>query len=85
MFLLYFAQWLQEKNPFPEKSQWVKFPVVIPALLNVVLLQLVEETFDELSVKLTNYENHQSITDYEDNYIMKRYLFSFFSLCGPLI
>ena len=38
--------------------QWANLPVIIPAILNVVLLLSVEDFFDNLATRLTNYENH---------------------------
>ena len=38
-----------------------------------------------MSLKLTNYENHRTSTEYENNYITKRFLLRFLSFSIPLI
>lgn len=61
-----------------------RFPITIPAVFNVILLQIFQPFFSKLATKLTVYENHQSMQDYRDNYILKKFMFQFLSLSGPL-
>jgi len=58
---------------------------LIPALANVILMEIFDGVFDYASKKLTDFENHKLFSEYEYNYIVKRFTFNFFSLCGPLI
>jgi hypothetical protein len=58
--------------------------VTVPALLNVVLILMCDEVYDSVAEELTDFENHETIEDYESNYIFKKYFLSFLSVCGPL-
>ena len=63
----------------------LKLQIILPAIMNVILIQIVDSVYEDLASYLTDRENHRSISEYENNYIVKHYLFNFVSLVGPLI
>ena len=73
-----------EKYNFSEENMsmgLIHLEVTIPALINLIIILIC----DEISDKLTDFENHETVNDYEMNYIFKKYLLSFSSLCVPLL
>jgi hypothetical protein len=59
--------------------------VTIPAVLNFILLLICNEIYEKIAEELTYYENHKTINDYEMNFVIKKYLLTFISLCGPIL
>lgn len=66
-------------------SSVVNFDVTIPAFLNFLLILLLSNFYKYISEKLTNNENHQHHQNYENSYIVKRYLFDFLSFTLPIV
>lgn len=52
--------------------------------MNFMLILIFDKIYETISELLTGFENHRNSIDYERNYIMKRFMFSFMSLIGPL-
>lgn len=61
------------------------FEVTIPALINLILVLLLDRVFDKLAIVLTDYENHKTIKMYEANFIYKKFFLCFFALCVPIL
>lgn len=61
--LFFFSDYLIKLNAF--KNTILKLEVTIPAILNLILILLCDEMYDELAEELTNFENHETISDYE--------------------
>ena len=82
VLLFYFCSFLDTKD---EDGNWTSYPVTLPALMNVVLLQVFDPIYQNLSDQLTQQENHVSFSEFEGNYISKLFLFKFLSICGPIL
>ena len=63
----------------------IKLEVTIPAIMNFVLLLVCDEIYEKVAEELTDYENHKTINDSEMNFVFKKYLLTFVSLCGPIL
>lgn len=59
--------------------------MTIPAIMNFVLLLICDEIYERVAEELTDYENHKTINDSEMNFVFKKYLLTFISLCGPIL
>lgn len=59
--------------------------VTVPALVNLVVFLILDEFYDKTAEELTDYENHETVEDYEMNFVFKKYFLSFVSLCGPIL
>jgi len=79
--LIILTDYLKEEEIFPEELGILRLEITIPASLNILLFYIFDYLFyDRMSVKLTDFENHQKFSDYEEAFILKRYMFSFLSL-----
>jgi hypothetical protein len=58
--------------------------VTLPAVINVILILFCDEFYDKLSESLTDYENHQTVNDFESNFILKKFFLSLLSYYGPI-
>jgi hypothetical protein len=57
--LFYLTTYLDYSADFPANSRKLNLPVTIPAFLHLVLYVLCESfIYDNLSLRLTDYENH---------------------------
>lgn len=63
----------------------LKLNVTIPAVINLIVILILDEFYDILALRLTDYENHKTIQDYETNFVFKKYFLCFVSLCGPVL
>ena len=73
--LFFFSDFLISKYDFVKEGgalAVIKLEATIPAVLNLILILLCDEIYDELSEELTNFENHETISDYEMNYVFKK-------------
>ncbi|KAF0686061.1 Aste57867_22123 [Aphanomyces stellatus] len=61
----------------PNKEKHFNFSVVIGATLNAVQIQIMNGIYSTIAVRLNNFENHRTETEYEDNLIAKTFLFQF--------
>jgi anoctamin-10/anoctamin-7 len=50
---------------------------IIASLLNAVQIQIFNFLYGEISIKLNDIENHRTDTEYEDNLILKTFMFQF--------
>lgn len=57
---------------------------VTSAILGVVLVQVLHAMYSPVAVILNNRENHQTNTDYDDNLIVKQWLFNFVNIFSRL-
>lgn len=62
----------------------IKIEVSLAATLNLIVILLCDGIYDKIASELTNYENHETISDWEMNYVFKKYFLCFLSLCGPM-
>ncbi|KAL1922354.1 uncharacterized protein VTP21DRAFT_9893 [Calcarisporiella thermophila] len=77
--LLLFSAWVRVSNRVP--GFWGS---VLPALMSLVIILILSKVYDRLARWLTNYENHPTVTAYEDALIWKRYSFDFVNYYGTL-
>ncbi|CAD8106362.1 unnamed protein product [Paramecium primaurelia] len=66
-------------------NEVAQLSVTIPALINLVVILILDPFFDKTAGSLTDYENHKTITEYETNFVFKKYFLSFFAICGPVV
>jgi hypothetical protein len=86
--LFFLSDYFMDIYNFSEENMsmgLIHLEVTIPALINLIIILICDEIYDEISDKLTDFENHETVNDYEMNYIFKKYLLSFSSLCVPLL
>ncbi|CAD8182922.1 unnamed protein product [Paramecium pentaurelia] len=77
---------LQDVEAFTEPGySTALFEVTVPALINLILVLLLDRVFDKLAIVLTDYENHKTIKMYEANFIYKKFFLCFFALCVPIL
>ena len=77
---------LQDVDAFSEPgNKTALFEVTIPALINLIIVLLLDRVFDKLAIVLTDYENHKTIKMYEANFIYKKFFLCFFALCIPIL
>ncbi|CAK59659.1 unnamed protein product (macronuclear) [Paramecium tetraurelia] len=77
---------LQDVDTFTEPGySTALFEVTVPALINLILVLLLDTVFDRLAIALTDYENHKTIKMYEANFIYKKFFLCFFALCVPIL
>lgn len=50
---------------------------IITALLNAVQIQILNAIYNFIAIRLTDYENHRTNTEYEDSLIAKTFIFQF--------
>ena len=72
-------------NPEYDFLSGAHFEVTIPAFINLVVILLLDEFYENAAVTLTDYENHQTTDEYEMNFVFKKYFLSFISLSGPIL
>ena len=60
-----------------QNSSSAPYASLIASILNTVQIQIFNYIYAELSIKLTNYENHRTDTEYEDAMIVKSFAFQF--------
>jgi uncharacterized membrane protein len=82
VLLFYFCSFLADRDA---ETNWSSYPVTVPALMNVVLLQVFDPIYSTLADQLTQQENHVSFSEFEGNYISKLFMFKFLSICGPIL
>jgi hypothetical protein len=82
VLLFYFCSFLADRDA---ETNWTSYPVTVPALMNVVLLQVFDPIYSTLADQLTQQENHVSFSEFEGNYISKLFMFKFLSICGPIL
>jgi hypothetical protein len=70
---MYFKNWMLE-NGVPD----ILANIIAP-LLNVISAKIFSYIYDMVSKKLNNYENHQSISQFEDSLVYKVFLFNIFN------
>lgn len=56
----------------------------IAAVASAVQVQIMALIWEKISKRLNNYENHRTDTDYESNWIFKKYIFSFINSYASL-
>lgn len=75
----------KQKDKAPFLSHDI-YKVIVPGILNVLLyLAFDNAVYGSFSTVLTDFENHKSFVEYENNYVAKKFIFSFISLTGPLV
>ncbi len=62
----------------------IKLPITIPALINMIIILMLDDFYDNIAESLTDFENHQISSEYEKNFILKKYVLNFVSLVGPI-
>jgi hypothetical protein len=50
---------------------------IITALINAIQIQLLNALYNAVAIRLTDYENHRTNTEYEDSLIAKTFIFQF--------
>jgi hypothetical protein len=50
---------------------------IITALINAVQIQVLNAVYNSVAIRLTDYENHRTNTEYEDSLIAKTFIFQF--------
>lgn len=73
LLIMYFKTWMLENGVSPTYAN------IIAPLLNFVSAKLFTLLYDSISKKLNNYENHKSITQFEDSLVYKIFLFNIFN------
>ena len=58
---------------------------VMPALLQTVLMEIFSAIYKKMAVGLTNIENHRTQKQYNDNLVIKLFLFEFVNRFAPLL
>ncbi|CAD8140605.1 unnamed protein product [Paramecium pentaurelia] len=61
------------------------FEILVTASINIVIIQFLDKVYDIISIHLTDFENQKSVKDYEESFIVKKYVLYFVSYVGPLI
>jgi hypothetical protein len=62
----------------------VGFGGIIASIANSVVIQVMNAIYGEVAITLTNYENHRTDTEYEDNLVTKTFIFQFINSYAPL-
>lgn len=59
--------------------------VVITASINIIIITFLDKVYEEVSMKLTDFENQRTVTDFENSFVLKKYILYFASYVGPLV
>ena len=52
---------------------------VLAGVLNLVAINILKQIYNRVAVKLTDWENPRTKTDYETSFTIKMFLFQFFN------
>jgi len=70
-----FASLAGKGELFDAMSSWKSF---LPVIVHALSIQTLNKIYREMATRLTDWENHQSQTDYDNSLILKRFLFEAF-------
>lgn len=73
------------KNKLVEEKHSAFLVNVVPPLLNFIAAKIFSITYEIVSRKLNDYENHRSITEFENSMINKIFLFNLFNTFNSFI
>ncbi|CAD8135354.1 unnamed protein product [Paramecium octaurelia] len=59
--------------------------VTSAAAMNFIAQLLFDVIFDKISSQLTEYENYKTVDAYETSFVLKKFIFQFFSYIAPLL
>jgi hypothetical protein len=57
---------------------------IITSIVNAVQIQVMNLIYGYIAIKLTNFENHRTETEYEDSLIAKTFIFQFINSFSPM-
>lgn len=84
--LFYLTKYFDDQNVFDgaEALNFLKLEVSIPCIINVIILNVFDQFYESLAEKLTEQENHQTVPDFEANFILKKFTILLLSYFAPI-
>ncbi|CAK92405.1 unnamed protein product (macronuclear) [Paramecium tetraurelia] len=59
--------------------------VTSAAAMNFIAQLIADNIFDKIACQLTEYENYKTVESYETSFVLKKFIFQFFSYIAPLL
>ncbi|CAD8046948.1 unnamed protein product [Paramecium primaurelia] len=59
--------------------------VTSAAAMNFIVQLIADNIFDKIACQLTEYENYKTVEAYETSFVLKKFIFQFFSYIAPLL
>ncbi|CAD8208434.1 unnamed protein product [Paramecium octaurelia] len=84
--LFYMTKFFYEYDIFTslERLNFLKLEVSIPCSINVLILNIFEYIYERLAESMTDQENHQTVADFEANFIIKKFTLMLLSYFAPI-
>lgn len=84
--LFYMTKFFDDYNIFDSLSaiSFLKLEVSIPCIINVGILNIFDSFYENLAEKLTDNENHETVNDFEANFIIKKFSLLLLSYFAPV-
>ncbi|CAD8137840.1 unnamed protein product [Paramecium pentaurelia] len=75
-------------NQYSEELEYLDvatIEVTSAAAMNFIVQLITDNIFDKISSQLTEYENYKTVEAYETSFVLKKFIFQFFSYIAPLL
>ncbi|XP_051882445.1 anoctamin-7-like isoform X2 [Pristis pectinata] len=79
-----YKTWARFRVTDSKSLEYFLLTTVVGALLNALSISIMRKVYQVIAVKMTNWENHRTQTDYNDALIIKLFAFQFANSYSPL-